>query len=307
MRGGVVDLRVPRIKSRSCGLFCLCGAMLVGGANADDAASQSGGADSISSTSDLLTKWFAVSDAAKESQPHWMTPLVTVTPRLEQEYRYDQAWQAKKNDVNIDNYDSGKGLEIIPTEHTELIIGAPAYQVKTTPKASAEGWADETMLGKYRFVAGNEENGNYIVTGFLGYSFPTGDRAFSSNKGVVTPTIAAGKGWGTRETGFDIQSTVGVAIPTENEQQIGTVTTWNTSLQAHVFGKFWPEIEASRTWYRDGDHAGKNQLALTAGLIAGRYDLGSRARLILGAGYQWPVSNFRIYERNWLATARVAF
>jgi len=307
MRARMFDLRVPRIKSLSFGLFCLCAAVLIGPANADNAESPPGGVDSTSSTSDLLTKWFAISDVAKESQPHWMTPLVTVTPRLEQEYRYDQGWQARTKDVNIDNYDSGKGLEIIPTANTELIIGAPAYQVKSTPKGRVEGWADETMLGKYRFIAGNEENGNYIITGFLGYSFPTGNSAFSSNKGIVTPTIAAGRGWGTREKGFDIQSTVSIAIPTENEQQIGTVTTWNTSLQAHVFGKFWPEIEASRTWYRDGDHAGKNQLALTAGLIAGRYNLGSRARLILGAGCQWPVSNIRIYERNWLATARVAF
>ncbi len=236
-----------------------------------------------------------------------MTPLVTVTPRLEQEFRYDQVWQARKNDVNFDNYDNGKGLEVIPTEHTELIIGAPAYEVKTTPKGTTEGWADETVLGKFRFLAGNEENGNYIVTGFLGYSFPTGNQAFSSNKGIVTPTIAAGKGWGTRDTGIDIQSTLGVAIPITNEQQIGTTTTWNFSLQAHVFGKLWPEIEASRTWYRDGEHAGKSQLALTAGLIAGRYDVGARARLIFGGGYQWPVSNFRIYESNWIATARLAF
>jgi hypothetical protein len=32
-----------------------------------------------------LDGWFATSDAAKEEQPHWMTPVVTVTPRLEQE------------------------------------------------------------------------------------------------------------------------------------------------------------------------------------------------------------------------------
>ena len=34
-----------------------------------------------------LDNWFATSDAAKEAQPHWMTPVVTVTPRLEQEIR----------------------------------------------------------------------------------------------------------------------------------------------------------------------------------------------------------------------------
>jgi hypothetical protein len=188
MREIMLDRRFAYIRLLSIGLLCLCGIMLLGPAKADDAMHPAGSADSTFASADLLTKWFAISGAAKESQPHWMTPLVTVTPRLEQEYRYDQTWQARKNDVNFDNYDSGKGLEIIPTAHTEFIIGAPAYQVKTTPKGGTEGWLDETVLGKYRFVAGNEENGNYIVTGFLGYSFPTGSQAFSSDKGIVTPT-----------------------------------------------------------------------------------------------------------------------
>lgn len=300
------ERRVAYIKLLSFGLLCLCGILVFGSAKADDAASQTGTANPPASA-DFFTDWFAISDAAKQAQPHWMTPLVTVTPRLEQEFRYDQSWQARKDDVNFDNYDNGKGLEVIPSAHTEFITGLPAYEVKTTPNGKTEGWADETMLGKYRFVAANEENGNYVVTGFLGYSFPSGNEAFTAGKGIVTPTIAAGKGWGTREAGFDIQSTLGVAIPVANEKEIGTTTTWNTSLQAHVLGMLWPEIEASYTWYKDGEHAGKNQFALTAGLIAGRFELGSRARLIFGAGYQWPVSNFRIYENNWLATARVAF
>src|SRR5438105_12027642 len=39
----------------------------------------------------LRTRWpNPDGNAAKESQPHWMTPVVTVTPRLEQEFRYDQ-------------------------------------------------------------------------------------------------------------------------------------------------------------------------------------------------------------------------
>jgi hypothetical protein len=301
------DRRVAYIKLLSFGLLCQFGLLLFTPSKADDATYPISTADYARFSADFVAKWLAISDAAKESQPHWMTPLVTVTPRLEQEYRYDQIWQARKGDVNFDNYGNGKGLEIIPIANTEFIIGVPAYEVKTTPKGTTYGWADETVLGKYRFVSANEENGNYIVTGFLGYSFPSGSAAFTAGKGIVTPTIAAGKGWGTRETGFDIQSTVGVSIPVANEKTIGKTVTWNTSLQAHVLGKLWPEIEASYTSYKDGDHDGKNQLALTAGVIAGRFELGSRARLILGAGYQWPASNFRIYERNWLATARVAF
>src|SRR3984893_2296631 len=162
--------------------------------------------------SSFLDAWFATSDAAKEAQPHWMTPVVTVTPRLEQEYRYDQTWQNRPKSTDITNYGGGKGLEVIPTFNTEIIIGEPAYMTRTTPKGSVSGWADETLLVKYRVLSGNEEHGNYIVTGFLGVSAPTGNAAFTNHDTIVTPTIAAGKGWGTREAGFDIQSTIGIDI-----------------------------------------------------------------------------------------------
>jgi hypothetical protein len=36
-----------------------------------------------------MDRWFRRSDRAKADQPHWMTPLVTITPRLEQEFRTD--------------------------------------------------------------------------------------------------------------------------------------------------------------------------------------------------------------------------
>jgi hypothetical protein len=37
----------------------------------------------------FFSDWLDRSDQAKADQPHWMTPLVTVTPRLEQELRSD--------------------------------------------------------------------------------------------------------------------------------------------------------------------------------------------------------------------------
>src|SRR5258708_33492111 len=134
-----------------------------------------------------------------------MTPVVTVTPRLEQEFRYDQSWQNRPKSVDITNYGGGKGLELIPTENTELIIGVPAYQSRSTGKGKVEGWTDETLLAKYRFASGTEEQGNYIATGFLGVSVPSGSAAFTSHDTIITPTIAVGKGWGTRHSGFDIQ------------------------------------------------------------------------------------------------------
>ena len=75
---------------------------------------------------DYFLHWFDRSEAAKASQPHWMTPITTVTPRLEQEFRYDQNQQFLQNGAQIDNYFSGKGLELIPTETNEVLINVPA-------------------------------------------------------------------------------------------------------------------------------------------------------------------------------------
>src|SRR3989449_4002090 len=77
--------------------------------------------------------WFVRSDKAKEEQPHWMTPIVTVTPRLEQEVREDFLWQPRPNGRYLTNYGGQKGLELIPTENTEIIIGIPTYQMLRTP------------------------------------------------------------------------------------------------------------------------------------------------------------------------------
>ena len=268
---------------------------------ADDAATQKGG------VAGFLDAWFATSDAAKESQPHWMTPVVTVTPRLEQEYRYDQTWQNRPKGVDLTNYGGGKGLELIPTSNTEIIIGEPAYMTRTTPKGSVSGWADETLLLKYRVLSANEEHGNYIVTGFLGVSAPTGNAAFTNHDTIVTPTIAAGKGWGTREAGFDIQSTIGIAIPTGDKRTLGMPTVWNTAFQAHILEKLWPEIEATYTNYNGGPNDGKHQLAMSAGLVLGRFEITPRVKLIIGGAYQKPVRTFYTFNHTWLLTARAAF
>src|SRR6202166_5459144 len=66
--------------------------------------------------------WFARVDKTKDEQPHWVTPLATTTPRLEEEYRYDQLWQTNSKGVTTDNYDGGKGLELIPFEKVEVIF-----------------------------------------------------------------------------------------------------------------------------------------------------------------------------------------
>ncbi len=257
---------------------------------------------------DSQNSWFAISDAAKESQPHWMTPIVTVTPRLEQEFRYDQLSQAKSGGVGISNYGLNKGLELIPTANSEIIIGVPGYQVTSHPNGtSTRGWADETLLFKYRMRSANEEQGNYIVTGFMGLSLPTGDPNLTTGHYAYTATIAVGKGWGTRESGFDVQSTLAMTVPDRDMAHLGEPIVWNTAFQGHFSTYWWPELETQYTHFSGGPNDGKNQTVLTPGLILGRYELVERMKFVIGLGYQKAVGGFQTFNNGWQMTARTPF
>ena len=63
----------------------------------------------LSPVEEYFTDWFPRVTCIQNEQPHWVTPLVTVTPRLEEEYRYDQLWQAQPHDKALDNFGANKG------------------------------------------------------------------------------------------------------------------------------------------------------------------------------------------------------
>jgi len=262
-----------------------------------------------SSFGDYLAHWFDRVDQAQASQPHWITPIATVTPRLEEEFRYDQFFEHLGNGANLYNFDGGKGLELIPTTTNEVIFNLPPY-LDRTDLEQAHGLGDwPFFLVKQRLLSANEENGNYILTAFLAGQAPVGASPFTNHTYVVTPTLAGGKGWGN----FDIQATVGVPIPTNLESTVGTSLVTNVALQYHLGKYFWPEFEFNDTYWFDGEREGKNQLFLTPGIIFGRFPLGGRAKLIVGVAYQFTVSKQTfdpltpMYDRVWLLTSRIAF
>ena len=281
----------------------------------------------------FMSNWMSMVAQTKEEQPHWITPIATVTPRLEQEVRTDVSRQYMNTGFNYTNYGGGKGLELIPSENTEIVINAPNYQTRDIRNGTAinsliskgtypdSGWQDESLLVKYRLLSANEENGNYIVTGFLGASFPTGDEeltsknnatTYSNHKEVYTATIAAGKGWGGRESGVSIQSTLGLSDIVGAQVKTGTnipSVQWNTSLQGHVYLYFWPEIEINATHFEDGLLHGKNQILVTYGVMLGRFKINSHSNFIIGAGYQNAISdsNSNAYNRGWSSSARITF
>jgi hypothetical protein len=252
--------------------------------------------------------WFPRVTQIQSEQPHWVTPLVTVTPRLEEEVRYDQLWQANPHGVATDNFGAGKGLELIPFQNTEIILGVPAWiahngHIRHGKDIATDDWADETFLVKYRLLSANEEHGNCILTGFMGFSAPTGSHGNSSGHALFTPTIAGGKGFGD----FDVQSTVGITFPNGGEDRLGWPLAWNTAFQYRICKYSWPEFETNYTWFAKGTRTGQSQLFLTPGLVLGRFPVHERVGVTIGAGYQVAVTDHPTYHNAVILSARIPF
>jgi hypothetical protein len=237
-------------------------------------------------------------------QPHWAPPIATTTPRLHELFRYDINWQSLKGGHDLVNYGGGKGLEFIPAENMQFIVGLPPYETENTSPRK-RGFGDEQFLMKYRFAAANEEDGNYILTCFMGLTVPNGGSDFSTVHFVYSPTLTGGKGWGD----FDIVGSIGANLPDNwgAPNSAGTSLLANCVLQYRIAKVFWPEVELNYTYWRNGVHEGLNQLCITPGIVFGRFQIYDRLGCVFGAGCQVTVTKNPLFYRNVIATARFPF
>ena len=233
----------------------------------------------ISAQDGYFANWFNRVDKIQAEQPHWITPLATTTPRLEEEFRYDQLWQENAKGVTTDNYDGGKGLELIPVEKVEVIFNLPPYIDHNNPTVR-NGWGDVAFLVKYRLLSASEEHGSYILTAFLGWSLPTGSHTNGALHAVITPTIAYGKGFGH----FDAQGTFGIGFPVADTNLVGRNYLWNNAFQYRVLRKFWPEVELNSTFFQNGPRDGMKQ------------------NFYSGSDYRTPslMAESRLHNRRWI-------
>ena len=271
----------------AAGLLACAMAVTSVGAHADD---------------DWVSRWLDGATASQAEQPSWVTPLVTVTPRLEQEYRFDFVRQQTATGYHVNNYGNGKGLELIPSENTEIVLNVPPYLDRTQPGAKS-GWGDVSLLLKYRLLSANAQNGNYIVSAFIGPGFAPGEKPNGGIADTVNAAIAAGKGWGN----FDVQSTLGVTVPRNHFDEVGRTWQWNTALQYRLPYRLWPEIEYNWTRFDGGPHDGRTQAFVTVGAVLGKIPLHDRVGLTLGAGFQHATTTFHTYNNALVLTGRMPF
>jgi hypothetical protein len=247
-------------------------------------------------------KWFARVNKAQGEQPHWITPVATTTPRLEEEFRYDIGWNQSPSGILSENYGGSKGLELIPAERVEIILSPPPY-IAHDQAGVEDGFGDVSFLVKFRAFAGNEQHGNYILTFFLGATAPTGEGKNGALDATITPTIAAGKGFGN----FDIQSTFGATLPTGDTNIIGRTLAWNTTFQYHIDHYFWPEVETNAFFFVDGPSDGKKQTFITPGIVLGRFHLWHRLGLTVGGGFQIAATQYYKSNHNGIFSVRFPF
>jgi hypothetical protein len=260
---------------------------------------------------DFFSGWSERAHAALESQPHWIPPLNTITPRLTQVVRYDQYWQAANNGVSTNVFDAGKGVELIPFETTSLTIN-PALYDERGGKGTGSGWGDwPFLLIKQRLASAREDEGNYIATGFLSFQAPVGSAAFTNHAWVVTPGLGLGKGWGD----FDIEANILAALPLERSSTIGTAITTNVIAQYHLMKYLWPEVELNNIAWSGGTRDGKDQLCMTIGTLLGNFPIGDNYAVGIGVGYQFALSPrpadlaplTPTFDHNWILSLRLVY
>ncbi len=239
----------------------------------------------------------------RNRQPHWITPLVTLTPLLEQEYRFDAEQEFSGGMVGW-QWGGGKGLELIPAPSMEAIV----FQPNLSCISHQCSWGAYGGLLKYRLAAAPEKAGNYVATAFFSAS-----HSIHGGTGQIAPGFGWGKGYGRFDlqqafsfgflTGQHAYTPVGMNPIYPPNRQI----TLNTALQYRLPRHFWPELEYNATWLAGGSLPGHTGTWITPGLVLGPYRLHGDLAFTFGAGEQIPLSSFPANYHNLIFSFRLPF
>jgi hypothetical protein len=257
--------------------------------------------------SNFFARYEARTSAIQAKQPSWSVPLVAPYPMLIQVFRADFSRQITPTRTSTWNYGTSRGLNLVPGFNSEFDFYYPDYFQHNT-KAAKDGFGDVGFLYKYRFLSKNEKEGNYMLSAQLVATLPTGSHSNGSPDSSVSPTVLGGKGFGR----FDVISSVGGTLPTEETKKLGRSVAWNTTAQYHIGKYFWPELENNLTRYYGGKNDGKTQNFLTPGVTLSKLkfkpsDPKNRLGFACGAGMQIASSQFHTFNHNLVLTSRFIF
>ncbi len=282
---------LQRFRRLACALIAPCSFVAVPWLHAQD---------------NFMSRWQERATATLAQQPKWAPPVVSPYPQLIQVIRADFFRQTSSAGVTTWNYGDVRGINLIPLPRTEVDIFYPDY-IQHSNK-TVDGFSDLSFSLKYRAFSGNEMHGAYVVSAFINASVPTGDHKNGAAHPTITPSISGGKGFGR----FDVISTFGALVPTEQADTLGRSLLFNSAAQYHLGRYCWPQVEDNATWFNGGANDGRMQNFLTPGLVTGPFkfhptDPKRRQGLAFGAGIQIATSSFHTNNHNANFTARFLF
>lgn len=296
-----------RIASRSAGWLFLITALALGTAYAQDRSSpprseeQSFGA-AKREKGGFFRRYARMVDETAAKQPDWLSPLATTSGRIKQEFRYDVFDQPAAGGDRLYQLGGKKGFEFISSPRTQVLLGIPSYYL-ASPNGPPAGFGDLPVQLRFRIASAPRAKGDYLLTIILAATLPTGAHRYGSGDAVLTPALAAGKGWGR----FDLQSTIGANLPTGGVARLGRQLVWDTAFQYDAGWKLWPEVEANSTFYETGRNAGAKQVFLTPGLGFGRVRIHKQMRFSSAVGMQIAATRFHTYNHRWIFSERFSF
>lgn len=255
----------------------------------------------------FFTRWKDRTTEQQSRQPSWSAPVVAPYPMLIQVFRADFTRQVTPALTDTWNYGAGRGLNLVPGFNSEIDLYYPPY-IQHNAKGAFDGFGDAGFLGKYRFFSRNEKNGNVMVGAQVAATIPTGSHSNGSTDASVSPTLMAGKGWGS----FDVISSLGGTLPTGDTVKLGRSVAWNTTAQYRIQKYFCPEVEDNATWFYGGKNDGKMQNFLTPGITFSKFkfhpeDKASRGAVAFGGGMQIATSALHTYNHELVLTSRFIF
>ena len=246
--------------------------------------------------------WMRKVDEVRASQPHFVSPIVTTHVLLVQQFRYDMSWQQDPTGGSAtSNYGASRGLEIIPTRRLEVGIFPPNYVAHQSPVT--DGFGDLAFQVKFRAFSAPEGRGDYFIGLFLGGSLPTGGPPNGVGHAIVSPTLAAARGFGH----WDVQTSLGANLPVSGANLLGRAIIFNTAVNYKLKNKIWPMIEQNSVFWSGGALDGKKQVFVTPGIVLGSFAVAERLRFAIGTGVQVAVTEFHQYNHRWILSLRFPF
>lgn len=251
------------------------------------------------------SRWEARATKTQAEQPKWAVPMFSPFATLAQVFRSDFTSQRTSAGQTDWHFGSGKGFNLIPFANTQIDILVPGWIMHGG--GQQDGFGDMILLGKYRFTARPERKGNYILSGALAWTIPTGSYKNGSPASVITPTVIGGKGFGK----FAVFSAVGGGLPVSKVSTSGRTIHWNTVAQYKVGKYFTPELEVNTTSHFGGTRDGKTQTFLSPGIVVGKLPIrkleSSRLGITVGAGFQTAVTNYHTHNNTFATSVRFVF